>query len=166
MSNKPMKVPRLGHVNRKTGLISGWLLATGISLSSANAFACMCVPYPADAVKAVVMAQGVANVIFLGTVTEMNSGQWRNLSIRDATFTVSRSWKGLNGRNVTVVRSAKHEMSCGFEFRKTSRYLVFAHWQDGMLWTNMCELTREEFESQGLIKALDSLKQPVSLPLK
>ena len=105
------------------------------------------------------MAQGLADAIFLGTVTEMGSGQWRNLTIRDATFRVSRSWKGLNGRDVAVVRSAASEISCGFEFRKTRRYLVFAHWQDGILWTNMCELTRMESEAQGLIKALDNLKQ-------
>ena len=141
--------------------ITACLLAISCLLFSPSSFACTCMPYPADEAKAVAMAYGSANVIFLGVATATKSKLLLPLRVRDTTFEVIKSWKGLGGNDAIVVRAAISEMSCGFKFHKGDRYLVFANWDpdNGSLWTNMCELTREESQAQGLIKALDTLKQ-------
>jgi hypothetical protein len=107
------------------------------------------------------MAYERADAVFLGTVTDVRSKRLQPLSVRDASFEVTSTWKGLSSYDGAVVRSADGELACGFNFRKSSRYLVFAHWDagQGILWTNMCELTRKASEATGMIKVLDELKE-------
>lgn len=138
-----------------------FLLAVSLLFVSPHSFACSCAAYPADEAKAVAMAYGRADAVFLGIVTGVRSKRLQPLSVRDATFEVTSSWKGLSSYDGAVVRSANGELACGFNFRKSSRYLVFAHWdaEQGILWTNMCELTRKESEATGLIKVLNDLNE-------
>ena len=105
------------------------------------------------------MAYARADVIFLGSVTGTQSSKLRALSVRDVSFDVLVSWKGLSGHSGAVVRTAKGELACGFKFRRRGRYLVVAYWDtdQNVLWTNMCELTRKEAEARDLIAALDKL---------
>lgn len=135
------------------------LLAISFLLVSPSTFACSCAPYPADEAKAVAIAYSRADVIFLGVATDVRSKLLLPLRVRDTAFEVVASWKGLGGDDGTIVRAAISEMACGFKFVKRGRYLVFANWDPGtgVLWTNMCELTREESKAQGLIKELDAL---------
>ena len=79
--------------------------------------------------------------------------------MREVTFIVLTFWKGLTSRNPAVVRTATSSISCGFEFRKPGKYLVFGYWdvEREVLTTNMCELTRRESEAQRFIQELDKL---------
>lgn len=156
-----MNVNRSRKIFRIRDMSSVCLLAFSLLLFGSSALACSCAPYPADEAEAVAMAYERADAVFLGTVTGVRSKRLQPLSVRDATFELSSSWKGLSSYDGAVVRSADGELACGFNFRKSNRYLVFAHWDadQGILWTNMCELTREESEATGLIKVLDELKE-------
>ena len=146
---------------RERLLVAACLLAIGFLLISPRTFACSCAPFPADEAKAAAIAYGRADVIFLGVATGVTTKLLLPLRVRDTTFEVIASWKGLGSNDAIVVRAAISEMACGFKFRKRGRYIVFANWDPdtGSLWTNLCELTREESHAQGLIKALDALKQ-------
>jgi hypothetical protein len=161
MSKEQMAPNESKRIVREHELAVVWFLAIGLLLASSSSFACSCAVYPADEAKAVAMAYGRADAIFLGVVTAVKSKILLPLPVRDATFEVMVSWKGLSGFDRTVVRAAISESACGFKFRKQGRYLVFANWDSkkGILRTNMCELTREESEAQGLIKELDALNQ-------
>ena len=140
-------------------LIAVFLLTVGSLLVSPRSFACSCAAFPADEAEAAAIAYGRADVVFVGIVTSVKKRFQMPLPVRDATFDVSQSWKGVSEFDGTVVRSAIGEIACGFKFRKGSRYLVFANWvpDHGVLWTNMCELTREESKAGTLIKELDGI---------
>lgn len=136
------------------------VVLVGVVLTSSDALACSCAPYPEDEAKAAARAYQQADAIFLGTVSAVKSRRFRPLPVRDATFDVLRAWKGLNGVNVALVRSAIGEIGCGYRFDKPGTYLVFAYWdaRRQILTTNMCELNRNESDARGLIAELDKLK--------
>ena len=136
-------------------------LGVSLLLVADSAFACSCAAFPPDETKAAQIAYSRADVVFLGVVTNVDSGFARLPPSRDTTFDVFTTWKGLSGHEQTVVRTAIDEAACGFRFQERVWYLVFANWdrKKKVLWTNMCELTRTEAEAQGLIKALDDLVQ-------
>ena len=135
------------------------VLGVGLLLATTSASACSCAAFPADETKAATIAYGRADVVFLGVVTDVDSKFVALPPSRDTTFDVFVSWKGLSGHDRTVVRTAIDETACGFTFQKGGWYLVFANRdrRKGILWTNMCELTREEAKAKGLIDALDVL---------
>ena len=137
------------------------LAASFLLFVSPSTFACSCAAFPADEAKAIAIAYSRADVIFLGVAIDVRAKWQLPLRVRDTTFVVEASWKGLGGDDGTIVRTAISETACGFKFRKRGRYLVFANWdpRKGILWTNLCELTREESNAQGLIKELDALIQ-------
>ena len=145
----------------KRKVVTAYLLVVSLLMIAPRSFACTCAPYPADEAKATAIAFGRADVIFLGIATGVKSKLLLPLRVRDTTFEVIASWKGGGGEEAIVVRAAISEMACGFKFRKGGRYLVFANREPdkGILWTNMCELTRAESQAQGLMKALDTLKR-------
>jgi hypothetical protein len=141
------------------------LLAVGLLLVSPRSFACSCAAFPADEAEAAAIAYGRADVVFVGIVTSVKKRIQLPLPVRDATFDVSQSWKGISEFDGTVVRSAIGEIACGFKFRKGSSYLVFANWvpDQGVLWTNMCELTRTESKAGTLIRELDGINPRTEL---
>ena len=73
------------------------VVLVGVVLTSSDALACSCAPYPEDEAKAAARAYQQADAIFLGTVSAVKSRRFRPLPVRDATFDVLRAWKGLNG---------------------------------------------------------------------
>ena len=133
----------------------------GLLLAPTSAFACSCMPFPTDNAKAAAMAYSLADVIFLGTVNNIASRRLSYMAVRDTTFGVQQSWKGLNGVDAIVVRSNNGEIACGYRFRKPREYLVFAYWDaDHQIFTtSMCDLNREASNAQSLIRALDKIKQ-------
>lgn len=140
-----------------------WTVIIGLVLgliTSTDSFGCSCAAYPDDEAKAARLAYTQADAVFLGSVTRIKSRPIHWPPVRDSFFDVEKFWKGHRWIEDTVVRSAMSETACGFKFRKGTRYLVFAYWDEkrGILWTNMCELNREESEAQGLIRELDSLE--------
>lgn len=136
-------------------------LLIGFVLEPTWALACSCMPFPADEAKAAASAYALADVIFLGTVKSTVSRRLSHLAVRDTTFEVQQSWKGLNGLDAVVVRSANGEIACGYRFRKPGDYLVFAYWDADrhIFTTSMCDLNREASKAQSLISALDRITQ-------
>lgn len=140
-----------------------WMVLTGLVLgfiTSTDSFGCSCAAYPEDDSQAAGLAYAQADAVFLGAVTKIKTRPFHWPPVRDFFFDVEKFWKGHRWIEDTTVRSAISETACGFDFRKGTRYLVFAYWDEkrGMLWSNMCELNRKESEAQGLIEALDKLK--------
>jgi hypothetical protein len=135
-------------------------LLAGVCLmfGAGNADACMCVAYPEDVDKAVAMAYAYADVIFLGDVTAVKRKFLSYPQSRHTTFTVLKSWKGLNS-SMAIVRTAISETACGYTFKKPGKYLVFANWdvKREVLTTNMCELNRRESDAGDYIVELDKL---------
>jgi hypothetical protein len=129
-----------------------------LMLASKTAIACTCMAYPDDIDKAVAMAYGQADAVFLGTVEKTRKKLFRYPPEQQALFIVQTIWKGLD-TNRTVVRSNIGEIGCGFKFSKRGNYLVFAHW-DGkreILTTSFCDLTRIEAKSRDAIAALEKI---------
>lgn len=138
-----------------------WLVLVAIAiLTPQNAVACTCMPFPNDEAKAAAMAFAMADVIFVGVVTDVKTKRLRPLAVRDTTFEVLQAWKGPVGGDLTVVRSAVGEIACGYEFDKPGEYLVFAYWdvEHQILTTSMCDLNRESSRAVGLITELDKIK--------
>jgi len=158
---RKMSDPTTTTIRDTRGLAVALVLLAFIICMPSLTFACSCMAYPEDEAKAVAIAFARADVIFLGTVSAVKSKRFRPLAVRDATFDVLSVWKGQIGRNLTVVRAAIGVLACGYKFRKSGNYLVFANWdaEQEILWTNMCELTREQSKAQGLIRELDKLKE-------
>ena len=135
------------------------ILAVGTIVLPEGAFACSCAAYPEDPAQAISIAFSRADVVFLGEVSDKRTKRFRYPPMHEVTFDVLTVWKGLSSRNPAVVRTATSSISCGYDFRKPGRYLVFGYWdaKREILTTNMCELTRRESEAQRFIQELDKL---------
>ena len=135
------------------------LLVATVFLAPHSASACSCMAFPDDEAEAAAMAYGMADAVFLGEVTEIRSRRLTFMAFRDASFDVLQAWKGLDGSNPAVVRSAKGEIACGYRFQKPGKYLVFAYWDSDrqILTTSMCDLTREASKAAGLIRELEKI---------
>ena len=97
-----------------------------------------------------------ADAVFVGLVQEsvaqdVESAPGSRVAV---TFSVLRSWKGVEEPSVTVYTGANTAV-CGYPFDVGRRYLVYATVSDpGMLATNMCTRTAEEDAAQSDISAL------------
>ena len=133
----------------------------GLLFAPTSASACSCMPFPTDEAKAAAMAYALADVIFLGTVKHIAPRRLSYMAVRDTTFDVKQSWKGLNGADAVVVRSNNGEIACGYRFRKPGEYLVFAYWDaDRQIFTtSMCDLNKEASKAKSLIRELDKIRQ-------
>lgn len=109
---------------------------------------CVCAADGPDDAGAVLSARNDADAVFLGRVVRIERirlpgdadaefGDWR-----EATFEVSRSWKGGNDAR-TRVRTPWHAALCGFPFERGGEYLIYARVaDDGRLRTDACTRTR------------------------
>jgi hypothetical protein len=107
------------------------------------------------------MAYAQADVIFLGTVTDIKTKRWQKpIGVRETTFELLEVWKGLSGRNPAVVSSAIGSLACGYKFDKPGKYLVIAYWdvERQVLTTSMCDLTRKASEANGLVREFDKIR--------
>lgn len=58
------------------------------------------------------------------------------------TFLVEKVWKGIDTKNI-MVQTALSEASCGFNFHKNQKYIVYATEMDGKLQVQLCSRTNE-----------------------
>jgi hypothetical protein len=110
-------------------VIASLLLLASLIITPSVAVACTCMAFPDDDAKAAAMAYAQADVIFLGTVTDIKTKRWQKpIGVRETTFELLEVWKGLSGRNPAVVSSAIGSLACGYKFDKPGKYLVIAYW--------------------------------------
>jgi len=141
------------------------LLATLVTLFINNsyldfAFACSCIrpPPPIEALEE-------STAVFSGTVLRVDRGL---LGIGDfldgisVTFDVERSWKGVTEKTVVVETSSSGGL-CGYGFKESEKYLVYAHDVSGSLQTTICSRTVLLANAQEDLGALGSgtVPQPV-----
>lgn len=129
-------------------------------LSADSASACSCAAYPDDVGKAVALAYRNADVVFLGSAVSVKRKIIRMPPVRETTFEVHKSWKGLSeGVASALVRTTIGESACGYSFERRGRYLVFAQWLSNaeILTTNLCELTDKEARALDRIAELEKL---------
>ena len=142
-------------------VIASLLLLASLIIAPSVAVACTCMAFPDDVAKAAATAYAQADVIFLGTVTDIKTKRWQQpIGVRETTFELLDVWKGLSGRSPAVVSSAIGSLACGYKFDKPGEYLVFAYWdvERQILTTSMCDLTRKASEANGLVRELDKIK--------
>ena len=100
------------------------------------AFACSCI---APGPPAEALAQATA--VFAGEVSAVaapaSAGTAAPVRV---TFNVTQSWKGAPQPTI-VVGTPDSSASCGVEFVKGERYLVYATESEGQLQTNLCSRT-------------------------
>ena len=131
---------------------AGVALAAAAVLGRTDAAAgcsCRLPPPPQEA-----LAQ--ADAVFVGLVQESVAQDVEGApgSQVAVTFTVVRSWKGVEEPSVTVYTGANTAV-CGYPFDVGRRYLVYATASDpGMLATNVCTRTAEEDAAQSDMSAL------------
>ena len=123
-------------VNLRRTLVTLALVALANIVNPMCVFACRCRPPgpPADALAS-------ATSVFSGRVTALagavDSGGPDPVQ---ATFAVTRVWKGAGQPTVVVVTPAS-SASCGFAFAQGQEYLVYASEVDGRLQTIVCSRT-------------------------
>ncbi|MGH2791640.1 MAG: hypothetical protein ACRDJ0_11775 [Actinomycetota bacterium] len=123
-------------------LLALLLFAAGLVFAIPGpAYACSCAP-PPPVEKAIEQSDAV----FTGTVTasEPPTGDDIQSSVEPITYTfaVDRVVAGDVGSEVKVTTAAM-EASCGIEFRKDTRYVVFATDSGGFLETSLCTRTEQ-----------------------
>ena len=128
-----------------------------IHINVEPASACSCIELtPAEAFER-------ADAVFVGEVTafKVRSGIWGQSSIDPTTvvFSVNEVWKGPRQESITI-RTARSEVSCGFEFAIGLRYLVYA--RDGQ--TGLCDRTALAVRSQEDLVALGEGWKPAAAP--
>ncbi|GMK37190.1 hypothetical protein PCCS19_02430 [Paenibacillus sp. CCS19] len=110
-------------------IISLLFVITGIlSLPGNKVYACSCVGGSANA-----GLEGSTQV-FEGKVTKIGDQKPEFGGLREYTFKVYKSWKGVQSNEINIYSYAGGEASCGFHFDKNKTYLVFAT----NLATNLC----------------------------
>ena len=144
-----------------TTLMSFTIIASFVLIGSMDStFACSCItsPPPIEALEE-------STVVFSGTVLYVDRGL---LGIDDflgsisVTFDVERSWKGVTEKTVVVETSSSGGL-CGYGFKESEKYLVYAHDVSGSLQTGICSRTVLLANAQEDLDALGSgtVLQPV-----
>jgi hypothetical protein len=120
--------------------------------------ACTCMAFPENLEKAVAMAYGHADAVFLGDIMTMRTRFLGMLTQREVKFSVRDRWKGSLPETV-LVRTNIGEIACGYNFKKRNSYLVFAYWDQRLqhFTTSFCDLNRTEDQAKGAIGVLDRL---------
>jgi hypothetical protein len=133
-------------------------MVLGVSAGVRMVDACDCAPPPPPK-----QAMEGASSVFLAEVVKVE----KDGGNRSVTLRVKRWWKGGDSETLTV-STAKDGRSCGYEFVKGSRYLIYAdvREKDKSLWVHLCSRTStvEEAEKNGDFKALGEGKVPAPKP--
>ena len=79
------------------------------------------------------------DVIFIGKVTSIGEAK-DAAGFFDVTFQINKYYKGQKDMTI-VVRTPKDARDCGYNFKKDETYLVYAKYQDKVLFTDMCTRT-------------------------
>ena len=130
------------------------LLAFVSVCTASVALACSCAPPPPP--KAALAA---STAVFAGKVVKVEPiGDFQ----RAVTLEVASSWKGVEGKTVTV-HTPKDGAACGYGFEKGKSYLVYANavkqGDAKVLITNLCMRTKGLAEAKDEIVELDDVKK-------
>jgi hypothetical protein len=94
--------------------------------------------------KSIKVALKNSTAVFSGEVLEIRSG----VTFLQARFRVERSWKGVEAEQVSVLNENTAESP---HYRVGEKYLVFAGFRDGKLFTGNCSRTkRMEYAEEDL----------------
>jgi hypothetical protein len=110
------------------------------ALSAASASACSCA-----GVQTPCHAFGEASAVFVGTVIEnkfvrTKDGDFEH-EMRSVRLSIDTPFRGVEGAEVEVT-TGMGGGDCGFNFRQSQQYLVYAHAYEGKLSTSICSRTR------------------------
>jgi hypothetical protein len=127
-----------------------------IAVATSPAWSCKCAlpPPPKQA-----LAQSAA--VFQAKVVKIEKGA-RQFEV---TFEITRTWKGTQGKSVTVV-TASSGAACGCGFKAGTSYLVYCHQSrkdgkpTGPLRASLCSRTRLLASAQEDLKELGKGKKP------
>lgn len=136
------------------------LSATACMLLAANrADACSCMAFPEDVAAATELAYERADAVFVGNVTMREDGRDEAFDYRRVRFDVQKAWKGVRAGSSIALRTAVSSAACGFAFRKSASYLVFAYHdaENDIYTTSLCDLNRLERAATEHVRVLDSL---------
>ena len=114
-----------GNLVIVAGAVGVALCLLALLAGGESAHACTCAPSgsPEEALAE-------ADAVFAGEATsvKVHGGPFRRSSADPVTveFKVSRVWKGPHADTLTV-ETVRSEMSCGFEFKKGRKYIVYTY---------------------------------------
>jgi protocatechuate 3,4-dioxygenase beta subunit len=152
---------RAGHLLRIVAVASG-LLAAGSAGSPAHACSCM-ESGPACQAFWTTAAVFDATVVAIENIEtdELLGGDLRRFTRRLVKLDVRKGWKGVTAGPLEVVTNPD-EASCGFEFRLSGRYLIFADDRrvDGRMTVSRCSATRAYDGTGDAAAFLASLEAP------
>ena len=126
----------------------GAIAAVGVLLNGASCATCSCRPSGPDE------AYRSASVVFAGRVARIHDPRWwKSISTGsdplDVTFDVERVWKGDVAATITV-QTARSGASCGYDFERRERYLVYA--REGRV--SLCSRTRTVMQAEEDLRVL------------
>ncbi len=110
------------------------VLGAGALQQPRAAYACSCMapPPPSE-------ARDSAVAVFAGTVAGIAPNGPNGTSLL-VTFDLQQSWKGPEGRQLTIATGAD-SAGCGVSFTQGEEYLVYGFAQEGQIWTSLCSRT-------------------------
>lgn len=123
--------------------------------TASTAWACSCVEGPLES------AVSEAGAIFSGEVFEILDVPGSDSFIRQRAITlrIEDSWKGLEADATTVtLLTSSQGSTCGYDFRKGQRYLVYAFRWKGSWSTNLCTRTMPIADAEEDLTFLETLE--------
>lgn len=82
-----------------------------------------------------------ASAVFAGEVIDITSRPINSSRPLKVTFNVLRAWKGLDSR-IVVLETANSSASCGYNFEKDGKYLIYANGKINDLEVSLCSRTK------------------------
>ena len=138
------------------------LLVTLLLLATpAPAYACSCAPPPSPSLE-----RDRADAVFSGTALDVDTFalpllDQSGLPVR-VTFEVNGVWKGDLSQRV-VVRTARDEAACGYDFTVGKDYLVYARKGEDGLVTGLCDRTTARGNAAEDLAALGAPEPPLTV---
>jgi hypothetical protein len=143
------------------------LVAIGLTVVPVSmVLACSCMQ------ATITESAGFADVVFTGTTTAVEAPEpGAVVSSMDPVhyaFAVDKVFKGDLVEAEIVATTAMDGASCGTSFGMDERWLVFANFQDGDVWTGLCSgnvlLADEETEAAALAELGEPIAEPEGAP--
>lgn len=136
-----------------------WTAGGLLLLAATRSDACSCMAFPEDAAEAAELAYARADAVFVGEITALEDTRSGSFDYLHARFDVQKSWKGVRAGSSIALRTALSSAGCGYPFRRSRSYLVFAyHDSEGDVYTtSLCDLNLVEEAATEHIRALNSL---------
>ena len=128
------------------------ILTSALAAGETSALACSCAPPKSPSIE-----RERAAAVFYGRVVAVKEHKSSSNSsgMVEAVFEVSRAWKGVVGRTISVFTHSS-SAACGYGFTVGVDYLVYAYGGDGQLRTGLCSRTKRLDQAQTDLDELGS----------